>query len=464
MVKIVSKISPETTSVDYHVAGVRKIKVSNNLSTLDVVGQLGDNDMVSALRIANIGSNVVELSPSCFVGCVNLAQVSSTEKCQFLEDYAFCGCSSLTKVNCIQPGSAYPVKKMGTRCFYGCDGLEEVELNLAGNADNLYEILGDECFADCANLKDVRWTNSAYASPRMLSGCAELTGIHLANKAGYLYPYAFAGLESLESVIIPNKTWIVNDGLFENCPNLSSVVFEDGDAEDTSANVELFGDAVFKDCESLYEVTIPKSITSFAQLGENMLAGSSISAVRFNGIAPEFFGPQRVMKKFTWSTGKWYVGEGKSSYSKILKYAKDAWKNRVPIVVSITESPATACSNCSEWLKMLPADSKLDKNYLYVKAYNNSWWTDFRKWLVGVYSAVRNGGLPDLVLLWNKSGGAVKKQFPTANRDSKVNTQAKFAKQISSAFTGYTPPTQKINTITETSEVTLLGRNLYVSE
>ena len=278
--------------MDYNVPGVRKIKVSNNLSTLDVVGQLGDNDMVSALRIANIGSNIVELSPSCFIDCVNLAQVSSSEKCQFLEDYAFCGCSSLTKINCIQPGSAYPVKKIGTRCFYGCDKLDEVELNLAGNADNLYEILGDECFVSCIGLKDVRWTNSAYASPRMLSGCSELTGLHLANKAGYLYPYAFAGLDSLESVSIPNRTWIVNDGLFENCPNLSSVIFEDGDTEDTSATVELFGDAVFKDCESLHEVTIPRSITSFSQLGENMLAGSNISAVRFNGISPEFFGPQ----------------------------------------------------------------------------------------------------------------------------------------------------------------------------
>lgn len=79
-----------------------------------------------------------------------------------------------------------------------------------------------------------------------------------------MYPEGLANIHSLESITIPNKTWIINDRTFKGCESLTSVVFEDGDAIETSSKIELFGNEVFDGCESLKEITIPKSITSFS--------------------------------------------------------------------------------------------------------------------------------------------------------------------------------------------------------
>lgn len=56
MIKIVEQVNRSTTSVDYQTGGVKKIRISNNLSALDVVGQIGDNSMLSSLKIARLGS------------------------------------------------------------------------------------------------------------------------------------------------------------------------------------------------------------------------------------------------------------------------------------------------------------------------------------------------------------------------------------------------------------------------
>ena len=98
--RILREINRATTSVDYDQAGVKKIRISNNLTSLDVVGS-HDNSMLSALRVATIGGNVRELSPSCFAGCYNLLKVTIPENCEDLGDYAFAGCSSLNDINCL---------------------------------------------------------------------------------------------------------------------------------------------------------------------------------------------------------------------------------------------------------------------------------------------------------------------------------------------------------------------------
>ena len=55
MKKIVKEINRESTSVDYDLLGqVKKIRVSDNLSSLDVVGSY-DNAMISSLKVVNVG-------------------------------------------------------------------------------------------------------------------------------------------------------------------------------------------------------------------------------------------------------------------------------------------------------------------------------------------------------------------------------------------------------------------------
>jgi hypothetical protein len=97
--------------------------------------------------------------------------------------------------------------------------------------------------------------------------------------------------------------------MFKGCEMLSNVIFADGETMETSSNIELMGNAVFEGCTELKEIRIPRSITSFSQLGDYFLAGSNISCVRFDGIPREYFGQYQVETKLTYTTGKWYVGK-----------------------------------------------------------------------------------------------------------------------------------------------------------
>lgn len=263
MVKIVNQVDKSTTSVDYQTKGVKRIRISNNLSAIDVVGTIGDNAMLSTLKIVRLGSEVKRLLPGCFMNCDQLEEVEVPENCQYIEENAFRNCKSLSKIECIQD-KPHVLKKIGTRGFAGCDCLEDITLDLNGNPAELYEILGNECFASCYNLERVKFTGSAYVSRRMFANCESLTSIQLANKQGYVYKEGLADIKSLETITIPNNTWIVNDGMFRGCESLSNVEFQDGDTFDTSSNIELFGDRIFEGCSSLTEIRIPKSITSFS--------------------------------------------------------------------------------------------------------------------------------------------------------------------------------------------------------
>ena len=100
MKRIVREINRATTSVDYDQGGVKKIRISDNLTSLDVVGSQ-ENAILSSLKSVTVGGQVQELAPSCFAGCSNLMNVVLPEGCGDLGDYAFAGCSRLQSINCL---------------------------------------------------------------------------------------------------------------------------------------------------------------------------------------------------------------------------------------------------------------------------------------------------------------------------------------------------------------------------
>lgn len=288
MKKIVKDINRESTSVDYDLSGqVKKIRVSDNLSSLDVVGSY-DNAMLSSLKVANIGQHVQELAPSCFINCRNLMRVKIPDGCGDLGDYAFYGCSSLFDINCLNGQMTSSLANIGSHCFDGCNSLVDVKINLGRS--NRLTMIGEYAFANCSHLRSAEWTQAPYIASHMFSGCSSLTSLNLYDSTNYVYPYGFAEIPNLISVRIPKSLWFLNDNMFEGCGKLSSVIIEDGNDSNTSSVMNQLGEWVFNKCSSLTEITLPKSITSFSQIDPNFLAGSSISSVRFNGIDSSLFG------------------------------------------------------------------------------------------------------------------------------------------------------------------------------
>ena len=295
MKRIVREISRETTSVDYDLSGqVKKIRVSDNLSSLDVVGSY-DNAVISSLRSVQVGNAVKELSPSCFIGCKNLLKVSIPESCDTLGDYAFAGCSSLYDINCLNGQMQTPLANIGSHCFDGCDSLKDVKINLGRS--NRLTMIGEYAFANCRNLRSADWTLAPFIASHMFAGCTSLTSLNFSKPTtNYVYPYGFAEITNLPSAEIPRSMWFLNDNMFEGCTALSSVTIQDGTDAETSSVMNQVGAWVFNKCPNVHSITLPRSITSFSQIDENFLAGSSISAVRLNGMDSSLFGNKQVVK------------------------------------------------------------------------------------------------------------------------------------------------------------------------
>ena len=151
-------------------------------------------------------------------------------------------------------------------------------------------MIGEYAFANCKNLRSAEWTLAPFIASHMFSGCPSLTSLNFRNPTtNYVYPYGFAEIPNILSIHIPRTTWFLNDNMFEGCSSLTSIEIEDGTDAETSSVLNQLGGWVFNGCQNLHSITLPRSITSFAQIDENFLAGSSISSVRFNGINGQLF-------------------------------------------------------------------------------------------------------------------------------------------------------------------------------
>lgn len=70
-----------------------------------------------------------------------------------------------------------------------------------------------------------------------------------------------------------------------------------------------------------------------------------------------------------------------------------------------------------------------------------------------------DAGYPYIIPMWNSKDGFKYEIYENPYKNSKLNTSTRFNSTLNSLFSGYTPPTTVIHTITENSKVSLLGLN-----
>lgn len=133
------------------------------------------------------------------------------------------------------------LKGIGNYAFYGCAGLEKVDL------DNGLEEIGQYAFANCINIKNVSIpfsSNLTFVSNHAFQNCRALTDFVLPSSVMYIFDHAFDGCVSLSGIDISGKSYIGSDGT-------------------EGANVSLLdlGYYVFKGCTALEEICIPYSFT-----------------------------------------------------------------------------------------------------------------------------------------------------------------------------------------------------------
>ena len=91
----------------------------------------------------------------------------------------------------------------------------------------------------------------------MFSGCEQLTSINLQNNTNYVQSYALAGIPNLKNITIPNKMWIISEGMFAGDTSLTSVNINDGNDKDTKSVMMIVSDSAFASCDSLASIVLP---------------------------------------------------------------------------------------------------------------------------------------------------------------------------------------------------------------
>ena len=131
--------------------------------------------------------------------------------------------------------------------FRGCDGLESIVIS-----DTITQIYG-YAFADCKNLKNINISDSVTVlEENVFQNDTSITEINLPDSITALGRGAFSGCDRLKSIVIPDSVTNIGISAFSECKNLESVTL--------SKELEKIGENAFYNCDSLQSIEIPKSL------------------------------------------------------------------------------------------------------------------------------------------------------------------------------------------------------------
>ncbi len=134
-----------------------------------------------------------------------------------------------------------PVKEIGYRAFYVCDGLTSIVI-----PDSVTSI-GDYAFDNCYRLTSVVIPNSVTSIGEWaFYYCTGLTSVVIGDSVTSIGSLAFAYCSSLTSIVIPDSVESIESRAFNSCKGLTSVVIGNG--------VKSIGIEVFSLCKKLTSI------------------------------------------------------------------------------------------------------------------------------------------------------------------------------------------------------------------
>ena len=277
----------------------------------------------------SIPKTITKIGGHAFKGCDNLRTVNyNANNCVSAADIkgksvssAFEDCKGITTVN-----FGGDVVIIPEYLFWGCTGLTEITI-----PENVQQI-GGAAFIDCNAISKV--TINAIKCIRMSSDNnrpafvgAPITTVEFGPFTTTIPDFAFYGCKTLTSVTIPENITAIGGAAFQNCPNLTTVIFNarnctvshtilgdnvtpafnnpaitrvefgpmvnnipnyifwgcKGITDITfGPNIETIGQSAFYGCTSLNNITIPESVTSIG--GRAFADCKSLNTITFNAI------------------------------------------------------------------------------------------------------------------------------------------------------------------------------------
>ena len=171
----------------------------------------------------NIGDSVQQIPANFADGLVSLTSVTIPNSVTSIGWAAFDGCSSLTSVTI---GNS--VTSIGDYAFYDCSGLTTLNFNAINCGD----------------------FSSSY---HPFYNCP-ITTINIGDSVQHIPAYFAYNLDSLLSVIIPNRVTTIGKSAFTDCGHLASATISSG--------INRIEESTFENCTSLVTITIPSNVAN----------------------------------------------------------------------------------------------------------------------------------------------------------------------------------------------------------
>ncbi|EAY19151.1 surface antigen BspA-like [Trichomonas vaginalis G3] len=162
-------------------------------------------------------------------------------------------------------------------CFSRLSSLKSFSF---GENPNL-TIIGKESFKDCINLEIINLSSCTKLTTIFndaFSGCSKVTEILLPKGLKVIQNYAFRINSLVTTVRIPSSVEKLNDGAFEDCSNLTNIIFEEG------SNLTSLEDFIFSGTE-ITSFEIPQNVK---EIKVDAFSASKITHITIKSSNPYF--------------------------------------------------------------------------------------------------------------------------------------------------------------------------------
>lgn len=168
---------------------------------------------------------------------------------------------SSSSVNIPEKIEDKPVLVISEECFAENETITSVNI-----PDTLFRV-DTSAFEDCTNLQRIKFSKIMTSFPQdMCSGCDNLREIEIPDSIVTIGMSAFRDCISLTKVTIPRNVTTISDGAFSGCDELTEIVILEGKiVEDdvlTRINYLTIDSSAFANLEKLEKVVMPDTVTT----------------------------------------------------------------------------------------------------------------------------------------------------------------------------------------------------------